>query len=87
MKFLQKISRNRMALIVHFAQLVFVFSAYRLEPDPHHDGVIYGAAVGASQGLVPQRDFLSQYGPMQPLINGIWLTLFGTSMLSLRFFY
>ena len=87
MKFLQKISRNRRALIVHFAQLVFVFSAYRLEPDPHHDGVIYGAAVGASQGLVPQRDFLSQYGPMQPLINGIWLNLFGTSMLSLRFFY
>ncbi len=87
MKFLQKITRNRTALIVHFAQLVFVFSAYRLEPDPHHDGVIYGAAVGASQGLVPQRDFLSQYGPMQPLINGIWLKLFGTSMLSLRFFY
>ena len=87
MNFLQKISLNRTALIVHFAQLVFVFSAYRLEPDPHHDGVIYGAAVGASQGLVPQRDFLSQYGPMQPLVNGIWLNLFGTSMLSLRFFY
>ena len=87
MKILQKISRNSAALIVHSAQLIFVFSAYRLEPDPHHDGVIYGAAVGASQGLIPQRDFLSQYGPMQPLINGIWLKLFGTSMLNLRLFY
>ena len=87
MKLLEKISQGRAVLIVHLGQLFFVFSAYRLEPDPHHDGVIYGAAVGASQGLIPQRDFLSQYGPMQPLINGIWLKLFGTSMLNLRFFY
>ena len=87
MKLLEKVSQRKVVLIVHLAQLIFVFSAYRLEPDPHHDGVIYGAAVGASQGLIPQRDFLSQYGPMQPLINGVWLKLFGTSMLNLRFFY
>jgi hypothetical protein len=72
---------------VHLAQLIFVFSAYRLDPDPHHDGVIYGAAVGASQGLIPHKDFFSQYGPMQPLVNGLWLKLFGTSMLHLRVFY
>lgn len=85
--FLQKISRIRAPFIVHLAQLIFVFSAYRLEPDPHHDGVIYGAAVGASQGLIPHKDFFSQYGPMQPLINGLWLKVFGVSMLHLRVFY
>ena len=87
MNYLQKISRNRAVSIVHLAQLIFVFSAYRLDPDPHHDGVIYGAAVGASQGLIPHKDFFSQYGPMQPLINGLWLKMFGASMLHLRLFY
>lgn len=87
MNYLQKIGGSRAALIVHIAQLIFVFSAYRLDPDPHHDGVIYGAAVGASQGLIPHKDFFSQYGPMQPLLNGLWLKVFGASMLHLRVFY
>ena len=74
-------------VLVHIFQLIFIFSAYRLEPDPHHDGVIYGAGIGSSQGLIPHRDFLSQYGPIQPIVNGAWLDLFGTTLLNLRVFY
>lgn len=56
----------------------------RLDPDPHHDGILYGAAVRISDGGVPNRDVFAQYGPLVPEIQGLWLRFFGPSLINLR---
>jgi hypothetical protein len=45
---------------------------------------MFAAAVGASKGLIPNRDFFAQYGPLTPEIQGIWLKIFGETLLNLR---
>jgi hypothetical protein len=56
----------------------------RLDPEIHHDGYIYTAAVAASEGLIPNKDFFAQYGPITPFIQGIWLHATGPTLLNLR---
>lgn len=56
------------------------------DPNPHHDGLMYTAAVASSRGLVPHRDFFSQYGPLTSLIHGLWFNVAPNTILSLRFF-
>ena len=56
----------------------------RLDVDPYHDGFIYPMALLVSQGGVPNKDFFSIYGPMAPFVQGIWLDVFGPSLLNLR---
>ena len=56
----------------------------RLDVDPYHDGFIYPMALLVSQGGVPNKDFFSMYGPMAPFVQGIWLDVFGPSLLNLR---
>jgi len=65
---------------------VIFFSQARLDPDPHHDGYMYGGAVAFMSGLLPNRDFFSQYGPLTPITQGEILNLFGPSLLNLRLF-
>ena len=62
------------------------FSQARLDPDPHHDGYMYGGAVAFMSGLLPNKDFFSQYGPLTPITQGEILKLFGPSLLNLRLF-
>lgn len=56
----------------------------RLDIDPYHDGFIYPMALIVSQGGVPNKDFFSIYGPIAPFVQGIWLDVFGPSLLNLR---
>jgi len=56
----------------------------RLDPDPHHDGILYGAAVRIRNSGVPNRDVFAQYGPLVPEIQGLWLRIFGPSLINLR---
>lgn len=56
----------------------------KLDPEIHHDGVIFPAAVAASEGLVPNRDFFTQYGPLGPIFQGFWIDLTSPTLLSLR---
>jgi hypothetical protein len=58
----------------------------RLDPDIHHDGIMYTAALGASNGLIPNRDFFAQYGFGTPYLQGLWMHLTSDSLLSLRIF-
>jgi hypothetical protein len=58
----------------------------RLDVDPYHDGFIYPMALLVSQGGVPNKDFFSTYGPMAPFVQGIWLDVFGPSLLNLRIY-
>lgn len=56
----------------------------KLDPEIHHDGIIFPAAVAASEGLVPNRDFFTQYGPLGPIFQGFWIDLTSPTLLNLR---
>jgi hypothetical protein len=56
----------------------------KLDPEIHHDGIIFPAAVAASEGLVPNRDFFTQYGPLGPILQGFWIDLTSPTLLNLR---
>lgn len=63
-----------------------ILTQYRWNPDPHHDGIMYTAAIAVQDGLLPNKDFFAQYGPMTPFIQGLSLNFFGDSLTGLRFF-
>ena len=54
------------------------------DPDPHHDGIQYGAALGVSEGLHIQSEVFSQYGPVTAWIQGVTLWLLGPELLWIR---
>ena len=54
------------------------------DPDPHHDGIQYGAALGVSEGLHVQSEVFSQYGPVTAWIQGVTLLLFGPELIWIR---
>lgn len=57
-----------------------------LQADPHHDGVILAPAIAFSEGLPLHTGAFSQYGPLSPLVSGLWLKLTENNLLSLRYF-
>jgi hypothetical protein len=67
--------------VLEFFYLAYIHS---WEVDPHHDGIMYTAAVGVYEGKVPNRDFFTQYGPVTPLIQGFWFRIFGPTLFSLK---
>jgi hypothetical protein len=66
-------------LMAHLVRVPF-------DPDPHHDGLMYTAAIASSTGLFPHRDFFSQYGPLTSFIHGLWFMAAPNTLLSLRLF-
>ena len=71
-----------------FASLLTAYIYFRVAPlqvDPHHDGIILGAAVAVADGHPILSGAFSQYGPLPPLIQGFVLWLFNTQLLTLRF--
>jgi hypothetical protein len=69
-------------LIATQAILFSLFS--RLDPDTYHDGFIYGPAIAVADGLLPHRDVFAQYGPVSPIIQGVWLKLTSPTIFSLK---
>lgn len=55
-----------------------------LDPNAHHDGYMYVMAVASATGLIPNRDFFSQYGPVTNILQGWWLSITTMNLLSLR---
>jgi hypothetical protein len=43
-----------------------IFYVLRLNPDPHHDGILFSAGFATNSGLVPQKDFYFLWGPLLP---------------------
>ena len=66
--------------------LEFLYFAYihSWEVDPHHDGIMYTAAVGVYEGKIPHRDFFAQYGPVTPMIQGIWFRITEPTLFNLK---
>jgi hypothetical protein len=48
------------------------------------EGVSFAAAVRVTQGLIPQHDFPSYYGPLMPYVYGAAFKVFGASIALLR---
>ena len=71
-------------LAIVFTQLPILSIIYSWEPDQHHDGVMFAAAVAVSQGDLPNRDTFAQYGPVTPLVQGMWLFLTSPTVLNMR---
>ncbi len=71
-------------MAVVLAQLPILSLIYSWEPDQHHDGVMFAAAVAVSQGDLPNRDVFAQYGPVTPFIQGVWLFLTAPTVLNMR---
>lgn len=74
------------ALVVGLETL-FVYFHVRNDPDPYHSGFVYAQSIAVQNGLLPQINFLSPYGVVGPLINGLWLELTSDSLLSLLLLY
>jgi len=68
-------------------EAVSLYFHLRNDPEPYHSGLVYAQSIAASQGLLPNRDFLSPYGITGPLLNGVLLKLTDKSFLSLLLIY
>jgi hypothetical protein len=80
---LSRIFQKILWLVLSFQiYLFYLFS--KVEPDPYHDGFIYAPAVAVADGLLPNRDFFAQYGPISPLIQGTWLWITSPTILNLK---
>lgn len=78
--------RYCLATSIFVAGGLAIIIQYRWNPDPHHDGIMFTAAVGFNEGLRPNVDFFAQYGPLGPILQGLGLQVFGTTLFGLRFF-
>ena len=62
----------------------YLVALLRFDPDIHHDGIMFTPAIAFAEGKFPHRDFFAYYGPVSPMLQGIFLRLFGYEVLNLR---
>ena len=70
--------------LIGLLDLIIFIPQAKLDPDPHHDGIMFAAAVGVAEGKVPNRDVFAQYGPLPPILQAQVLKVFGFNLLNLR---
>ncbi len=80
---IKSLERFSSPILITIVTLCFLVQA-RLDPDAHHDGIVFTAALANSTGLKPNLDFFSQYGPVPPIVQGFLLNLFGERLIVLR---
>ncbi len=73
-----------LVLYIVLAPVLILFS--RLDPDAHHDGIMFTQALAVSEGLLPNKDVFAYYGPGSALIHGLIVHTFGNTYLVLRVF-
>jgi hypothetical protein len=56
------------------------------ELDSLHHGLIFPAALAVRYGLFPNLDAFAQYGPLNPMIQGNWLKIFGVRVFDMQLF-
>ena len=81
-----KMIRVMSPFLVLILELIYFVTFAKLDPEPHHDGAMLAAAIGVSEGRIPNKEVFTQYGPLTPLFQGIWLRFTEPSLLSLRIF-
>jgi len=80
------LKRLTTGLVIAIEGLV-LFLYQRLDPDSFHSGLVYAQGIAVSNGLLPNKNFLSPYGVVGPLVNGAWLYLIDDTLLSLNLLY
>ena len=65
----------------------FLYLYLRNDPEPYHSGLSYAQSLAVSQGLLPNRDFLSPYGITGPFLNGALFEFVEPILLNLLLFY
>ena len=70
-------------VIYLFMISIFMYSS-NWEVEPQHEGLTFPAAVAVSEGKVIFRDVHSQYGLLQPLIEGFVLSITGPYLIVQR---
>lgn len=73
-------------LIISF-EVIKIYFFLRADPEPQHSGFVYAQSIAVSNGLIPNKNFLSPYGVVGPILNGVWIKLIGDSLFGLLFFY
>lgn len=77
--------RTGLVSIVLFSlHFIGFLSRSRFDPNTIHDGIMYASAVSFAKGGSPNLDSFNQYGPLNSIIQGSWLKVTDTSLLSLR---
>lgn len=79
-----RVQRNILVTVVFLIGSYLITSQYLWNPDPHHDGIMFTAAIAFVDGLRPNIDYFAQYGPLASVIQGFGLLLFGKTLMGLR---
>lgn len=79
-----KFKFTAIGFLLNLGALTYLLYLSRFQTDPHHDGYIFGSAAAVASGLPVHSGAFSQYGPMTPLVTGIFMKIFGVSVLSMR---
>jgi hypothetical protein len=58
-----------------------------IRDSPYHSGFVYSQALAVKDGLLPAKEFISPYGIISPLFNGLWVKFVNDSLLSLVLLY
>jgi len=69
---------------IFFLIALFYLFLARFGVDPHHDGVMFGAALAASECLMPYRDYFAMYGWPIAVIQGAIFSVFEPTVYILR---
>lgn len=87
MKVLLKNHSEALFFSLYFTVAIFaLYRVYSLGPNTYEQGIMYTAAIAAQDGLLPNRDFFQQYGPMTSIFQGLWMQVFGTNLIHLQVF-
>ena len=79
-----RVRRSILVTAVFLIGSYLITSQYLWNPDPHHDGIMFTAAIAFVDGLRPNIDYFAQYGPLASVIQGFGLLLFGKTLMGLR---
>jgi len=82
--------RNRFWIIaapITFLEGLILYFHMRNDPEPYHSGFVYAQSVATSQGILPNRHFLSPYGITGSFLNGALFKIVEPTMLNLLLFY
>lgn len=71
-------------MILFIFEFLYLAYFHTWEVDAHHDGIMYTAAVGVYEGKIPNRDFFAQYGPISPILQGLWFRVTEPTLWSLK---
>lgn len=73
------------ALFVAVVALLVPFA--RIDPDPHHEGLVLKNALDVAHGQALYTESFNQYGPLYALTNAAIVFVFGDRLLALRLVY